>query len=129
MTVAREDARAVSEEIKAAVEAILAARGMEITKLTTNYGDRYGFKLEASPVVRGEGGVNLESPYAKAYKRFHESYGLKSGLLGKSFVNNGRSFVFTGIATSRSKYPLAAVSEDSGDTYFFPTTLAPELNK
>jgi hypothetical protein len=116
MTVAREDARAVSEEIKAAVEAILAARGMEI-------------KLEASPVVRGEGGVNLESPYAKAYKRFHESYGLKSGLLGKSFVNNGRSFVFTGIATSRSKYPLAAVSEDSGDTYFFPTTLAPELNK
>lgn len=129
MTVSREDAREISEEIKAAVEEILGRHGMEVTKLTTNYGDRYGFKVEASNVVRGEGGVNLESPYAKAYERLHSKYGLNAGLLGKRFVSRGRAYTFSGIATSRSKYPIAAISEDDGNTYFFTATIASEVNK
>lgn len=127
MAVAKAQASEISVEIKAAVEAILAKHGMELTKVQTTYGDVYGFKCEGSPLVKGENGINMESKEAQAYKRFATSYGLPEGLLGKKFTSKGREFAFAGIAPSRSKFPFAAMNLLEGRMYFFTEDIKSKL--
>jgi hypothetical protein len=69
-------------------------------------------------------GINLTSKEAIAYQQLHAVYGLPDGLLGTVFTTTTQKgqddFVFSGIASSRSKYPLAAKSLNDDRTYFFP---------
>ena len=129
MAVTKAQATLISNEIQAAVEAILGKHGMATGKVRTTYGDVFAFKVEANPLVKGENGVNLESVEAKAYERFGSSYGLNEGLLGKKFVSKGRDFAFAGISTSRSKYPIMALNLLEDKVYFFTRDIVSSINK
>jgi hypothetical protein len=128
MAVTKVQAASISDEISAAVEAILTKHGFKAGKVRWNYGDHYAFKVEANPLVLGENGVNLESQEASAYKTFADSYGLKPGLLGKKFTSNGQEYAFAGIALSRRKYPFVAVNIIDGKTYFFTESAKTKIN-
>lgn len=128
MAVTKAQASVISNEIQAAVDAILSKHGLVAGKVRTTYGDMFAFKVEATPLVKGENGVNLESIEAKDYLRFGNSYGLNAGLLGKKFVSNGDEYVFAGIAISRKKYPIVATKVLTGTTMFFTETVKTKLN-
>ena len=128
MSVTKAECQAISAEIAAAIKPILERHGLDITKTMSKYGDIYSIKVEANKVSRGENGVNMESEYANDYKRFGSAYGLNEGLLGKKFTSRGREFAFAGIATSRSKYPIAALNIVEDRVYFFTKDVARLVN-
>jgi len=128
MAVTKKQAADISAEIKVAVEAILKKHGMATSKISTNYGDIYRFKVDAAPLTLGANGVNITSPEAEAYTTLGGAYGLKPGLLGKVFKSNGTEYAFAGIATSRSKYPLMAVNPLDGKHYFFTESIVERIN-
>lgn len=128
MSVTKAECQAISAEIAAAIKPILERHGLDIAKTMSKYGDIYSIKVEANKVSRGENGVNMESEYAKDYKRFGSVYGLNEGLLGKKFVSRGREFAFAGIAASRSKYPIAGLNLLEDRIYFFTQDAAKLVN-
>lgn len=119
MEVARHDAAAITAEILAAADSILAKHGMTRGKTRSKYGDLYAITIEAGHVTLGVNGINESSQEARAYKTLHRSYGLPDGLLGKKFVVNGSEYAFAGIATSRRKYPIYVKNMLTGDMSFF----------
>ncbi|NBS92184.1 MAG: hypothetical protein EBS91_00160 [Betaproteobacteria bacterium] len=128
MTVSRALCDSITEEILAAAKAVLAKHGLELSKSRAGYGDIYSLKVEANAVARGENGVNMASEYAVDYKRFAASYGLKPDLLGKKFTSRGTEYAFAGIASSRRKYPIAALNLVEDKMYFFTSSIVPAVN-
>lgn len=57
----------VTDEITAAVEAVLAAHGMEKGKIRWTYGDGYSIKIEASLLNVNDNGVNVSSAEAQYF--------------------------------------------------------------
>lgn len=119
MEVDKRTAVAVSEQIEAAVDEILAKHGMARSKSRTKYGIAYSIAIDATPVTLGLNGINESTVEAQAYKTLHRSYGLPDGLLGKKFKVNGTEYAFAGIATSRRKYPFYVKNMSTGTMSFF----------
>jgi hypothetical protein len=128
MTVSKTMCTSISDEILAAAKEVLARHGLELSKSRSGYGDIYSIKIEANVVARGENGVNTASEYAVDYKRYGASYGLKPDLLGKKFTSRGTEYAFAGIATSRRKYPIAALNLMEDKMYFFTSSIVSAVN-
>lgn len=125
--ITRQTATAVAKEVEAAVAAIFAAHGLAAPKVKTTYGDYLKIALESSPEVKGDNGVNLASPEAIAYQRYHSLYKLPDNALGTKFVVQGKEFVFTGISPNRPKYPINAVAVADGKGYKFGESVAARI--
>jgi hypothetical protein len=140
--VAKATAQAVSAEIKEAVEAILAKHNLEVTKLTTKYGDVFAFNLQASPLNLNEDGINMTSAEVIDYQR--NGYGAfisddKGGSVMGDFVEvtapigtkvtlKGKVYAFAGVR-SRGKNKLVFKCITDGKTYVFEDRMVLELNK
>lgn len=122
MKVDKETARLITNEIVSAVESVLKKHDMALAKTRSTYGDQYSLKIEAELQTTGPNGVNMSSVEASDYIRFHTSYGLPSGLLGRKFTVQGKEYAFAGIATRRSKFPICAKDLEEGKTVFFKET-------
>lgn len=120
----RQTALTVAKEVEAAVAAIFAAHGLAKPKVKTTYGDYLKIALESSPVVKGDNGVNMASPEALNWKRYHAVYDLPENGLGAKFTSQGKEFVVTGLTPSRPKYPVNAVCVTDGKSYKFGTNVA-----
>lgn len=131
-TITRGTAARITEEIKAATAEILSNHGLAVPKCKTTYGDSsYKIVLETTLEVRGEGGVNLMSEEAVHYTRY--GFPDKEGNelvapLGTRFTSKGETYVFAGIAASRSKYPIVGVNVDTNETTFFTTVVIGRIN-
>lgn len=125
--VTKTQAQTISREIEAAAAEILARHGLSAPKIRTSYGDYFKLSIESSPVTIGDSGVNETSKEAVAFKRFHKSYNLPENALGARFTVNGKEYVFTGLAVSRSKYPIATTRVSDGETVFFTDTAVPKI--
>lgn len=123
----RQTAVTVAKEVEAAVAAIFAAHGLAAPKVKTTYGDYLKIALESSPEVKGDNGVNIASPEALAYKRYHAVYDLPENGLGVKFFSQGKEFVVTGLSPNRPKYPINAVCTADGKSYKFGTTIATKI--
>ena len=128
MNITKEEAREITKDIQEAVAAIFYARDMAVPKVKTTYGDVYKVSFESSPLALNDAGVNVASPEASAYERFHDSYGLPAGLLGKKFESRGETYTFAGLATRRPKYPIVAL-KSNGDITFFTENIKTQLMK
>jgi hypothetical protein len=139
--VAKATAQAVSAEIKQAVEAILAKHNLEVTKLTTKYGDSFGFNLQASPLNLNEDGINMSSQEVINFQRFGYSAFIGNCLgagmgdivevtatIGTKVTVKGKMYAFAGVR-SRGKDKLVFKCITDGKTYVFPDTMVPFLNK
>ena len=122
MKIDRETARLITKEITSDLESVLKKHGLTLAKTRSTYGDQYSLKIEAELQTTGPNGVNMTSIEATDYTRFHTSYGLPDGLLGKKFTVQGKEYAFAGIATRRSKFPICARDLEEGKTVFFKDT-------
>jgi len=118
--VERAEAREITAEIKAAVEAVLAKRGMKLTVGMTHFGDSYDVKLVATKMaVDPETGIDLGSKEAVEWKRYAASFGLPAEGLGKTFKSGGHTFTVVGLNAKKYTRPVVATRED-GKTFVFP---------
>jgi hypothetical protein len=119
MEVDKKTAAAITDEIEAAAKAIFAKHGLMQGKVSTKYGMGYELKITADLATLDESGINLSSREAQDYKTLHKLYDLPEGLLGKKFSVNGKEYIFAGLATKRSKYPIYVKNVNTGAMSFF----------
>ncbi len=124
------EASIITAEIRAAVDAVLDRHGLKAGRMSTRYGDRYEFKIEASPVTEGPNGVNLTSPEATAYLASAKFHGFDPDALGKEFLLHGKFYVFEGELRRNHKYRWLFREVSTGKNFKFadgptaPATLA-----
>ena len=123
MEVDKKTATAITDEIEAAAKAIFAKHGLMRGKVSTKYGMGYELKITADLATLDESGINLSSREAQDYKSLHKLYDLPEGLLGKKFSVNGKEYIFAGIATKRSKYPIYVKNVSTGAMSFFQSSV------
>lgn len=125
--ITKQQSQQITNEIREAIDQVLAAHGMEATNTRTTYGDHYEIKVTAVRAEIGESGINENTPEAIAYKQIGHLYGLNEGALGAQFTNRGEKFTFIGISTRSPKYPILAKTED-GRTMKFTEAAAAYIN-
>ena len=125
--ITRQTAVTVAAEVEAAVAAIFAAHGLVKPKVKTTYGDYLKVVLESSPEVVGDNGVNIASPEAIAYAKYHTIYGLPANGLGAKFFSQGKEFVVTGLSPNRPKFPVNAMCLTDGKSYKFGQSVAAKV--
>jgi hypothetical protein len=118
MNVTREEAKVISDEIMAAVHAVLAKHQLQALPTKTGYGDNYVLKVEAVKVELGRNGVNIHSKEAMLLDLVGAFKGLNAADLGAKFKHGGRTWVLTGACNS-AKTPLVCRGDD-GKTYRLP---------
>lgn len=138
MEVTKQQAVNITAEIQEAVNAIIAKHGLSGPKVKTSYGDYYKFTLEAFAKNEGVNGVNMSSKEATYFTKFgFTAYDEKFNAtelvapLGTKFSGGKpiKEYVFAGIASTRKKYPIAAIDLATGATVFFPEAIAGHINK
>ncbi len=125
--VTKEQAKAVSDELEAVLNEILARHGLSESRVSVKYGEVFKMSLTATAVELNDEGVNTASPEALAYERYAAEYGLKEGLLGSSITLRGKTFTFVGLALKRSKYPYAFIGP-TGKPMVFTADVVERLN-
>jgi hypothetical protein len=132
--VSKAQAEKISQEIKKAVEEILAANGLSAPTIRSKYGEWYEIKITASAVEVGENGVNLASPEATYFTKFGWSSfdgGRPVELtapLGTKFANSQGEYAFAGIDPKKKKNPIVARRLSDGAKVFFPEGIVSFLN-
>lgn len=125
-TVTREQARAITEDLRSALAEVFARHGLTAPQLKTTYGDVYKVAASGSPIVLNDEGINTLSPEAIAYQRLGRVYGLRDGLLGKTISVSGKQATFIGIAPKRPKYPF--MFSVDGKTVLYTEAVREPLN-
>jgi len=134
-TIEKNKAIDITNEIKAAIDSIFKAHGMDTPQCKTTYGDFYKITIQASPLEAGPGGINLKSQEAQYYTRFGFSV-YRAGdtvtltaPLGTEFRNDkGEPYLFAGIAAKRTKYPIVAIHAVTGETILFTDHAIARIN-
>ena len=116
----RANIRQINAEIQRALSSIANKYGVEInlknTRFTTS---NYSTKIEVATV--GNNGVTMTKE-AIDFNRYKNIKGINADL-GDAFNYQGDIFTITGYKPRSSKYPVLAVSNDTGKTYKFPISL------
>jgi hypothetical protein len=146
MEVTKEQALKITNEIRSAVEKILAENGLAAPKIKTSYGDIYKLVVETSVEEKDASGVNIKSPEAIYYTRFGYTVYHVGGAtvsltapLGTAFStavkgsSAPKNYIFAGIAASRQKFPIVALEvgkdgKPNGKTMFFTESVVPKIN-
>ena len=104
--VTKEQASTITAAIQEAVNTVLANHGMEAVKVTTNYGDLYAFKVEASPTIASKNGVNLSTPNARLWVQVGYMHGFANpdAVLGEPVVRDGKTFYFAGVKNAPKNF-------------------------
>ena len=118
MNVTREEAKVITGELEAAVNAVLAKHQLQGLPTKTGYGNNYSFKIEAVKVELGRNGVNLHSKEAMMLAVIGAYKGLTAADLGAKFNYGGKTWVLTG-ARNSAKTPLVCRG-DNGKSYCLP---------
>lgn len=105
--ITREQARAITAELTAAITDVFAHHGLTAPTLKTTFGLEYKVTASGSPIVLNDRGANTATPEATAYAVYGRGYGLSDGLLGVTVSIGGKQATFAGIAAKRAKYPFA----------------------
>lgn len=119
----KQEAISTREAIVAALEPVLAERGLQLQPSTIRF-DTTGFTMPLKVVD-----VNAEIP------AWHlDSVGLPAGTKpGVEFVMGGKRYRFDGVAINRPKYPISATELGNGKQYKLGRNaadyIAKEVNK
>jgi hypothetical protein len=120
MEVTKEQAQAITAELKAAVEEVLGRHGLVASNATkTGYGDNYSFKVEAFRKREGRNGVNLASKEAKFFEFVGATHGLTNDDLGAVITLKGEKWTLTG-ARDSGKFPFIAIRNKTGKVHGLP---------
>lgn len=119
MNITKQQSEQISTEIDAAVTEILEKHGLQRGKRSSQYGDLFTYKIEASAIIEGENGVNLGSKDAQAWIVNGSMHGFSNPqeALGQEFSWAGKRFIFIGFRPRSKKSPVIARSAADGKEY------------
>lgn len=137
--VSKATTQAVTAEIQKALEPILKKHNLNLTKLTSKYGDLYGLTITAAAVDLNDDGINMSDPDVISYLR-NGYYGqiIKANndldfvqltaKIGTRVKLNSKAYVFAGVR-ARGKNRIIMNSLTDGKTYVFADSVIPTLNE
>ena len=103
----RNQANALVDDIRAALEPVMAKHGLQLKPARATYSDSE-FKMT----------VKVIDPDAEIADWMLESYGLPAGTKpGVEFTMNGKRWRFDGVAPNRPKYPIDATEVLTGKPF------------
>lgn len=113
----KSDARAIHEEVNAAMAVIAEKRGLVFRKANARFGsDSFGTKVEFAE-VNGSGAATAEE---LDWKRSAHLFGLDPLFLGMTFTDySGRTFKVVGLKPRSKKYPVLAENVATGKRFKF----------
>ena len=115
----RANIRQINAEIENALSAVAQKYGVEINLKNTRFStDNYSTKIEVCTLNNG----NVMTKEAIDFNRYKNIKGINAEL-GDAFNYQGDIFTITGYKSRSSKYPILAVSNNTGKTYKFPISL------
>lgn len=97
----------INRECREALQAVFERHGLRLTKAHASF-DEGTIRITATAETADAAAID--------WKRYAASYGLPEDALGKtiSFPANGKSYVITGMAPGRSKYPVKVTDTRTG---------------
>jgi len=115
----RANIRQINAEIENALSAVAQKYGVEINLKNTRFTtDNYSTKIEVCTLNDG----TVMTKEAIDFNRYKNIKGINAEL-GDAFNYQGDIFTITGYKSRSSKYPILAVSNNTGKTYKFPISL------
>lgn len=126
MEISRAEARLVTDEIRAAVTAILEKHDLTLGDVRSNYGDHYGFRFTATKAMLGEDGFDYGTKHAKEWMLYGTmsldadgAFEDPKAALGKVVTMRGEQWEFMGYSARSPKFPLMFRKVADGKTYKF----------
>jgi len=118
--VSKELAKAVVTDLQKDIEKVLAKHGMQLSGMSTKYGDSFQLKIDAVSVKLGKNGVNLNSVEAQNFINFGYSFGLTDvqADLGSIVSFGGKSVVITGLNPRKKNLPVVCKDVKTGSEYY-----------
>lgn len=120
MSITKTEAKALTDELTEAINAVLAKHGMAMSNPRTGYGFAYSLKFDATTVTLVNG-VNVDTADAVLLKAHAELLGLPADCVGRSFTANGKTYTVAGYRPKARTRPIL-VRGDDGKDYVFPLT-------
>jgi hypothetical protein len=118
--VSKELATKVTTDLRNDIAKVLAKHGLELSGVTTKYGDSFQIKIDAVSVNLGKNGVNLNSVDAQNFMNFGYSYGVTDvqADLGSEVSFGGKTIVITGLNPRKKNAPIVCKDIKSGNEYY-----------
>ena len=119
MNISPNECRAVSAEIDAAIQPILAKYGLMQDERKSQYGDRYQIKISAHKTVTGDDGIDRGNPKVQAWLRIAPTLGIAdaSAPMTEPFTIMGKTMVVTGYNTRARRRPIMVRDINDGKEY------------
>ena len=118
--VSKELAKAVVTDLQKDIEKVLAKHGMQLSGMSTKYGDAFQLKIDAVSVKLGKNGVNLNSVEAQNFMNFGYSFGVTDvqADLGSEVSFSGKTVVITGLNPRKKNQPVVCRDAKTGSEYY-----------
>lgn len=104
----RNEAKQIMAEAQKAMDAVFAAHNLNPAKIRATF-DESMIKISLTGECTG-----AAAPKITSWARYARSFGLPEDALGKTILQNGVPFEITGLAPSRTKYPVTAKNLRTG---------------
>jgi hypothetical protein len=116
--VSRDAAKSISDEIEAEAKKICQGK-LQITGISTKYGEGYSITIKADGIQLGRNGINLASKYAQDFRMTSWRYEMTEEHLGKEATINGKTLYLAGVEIKRNGNVRVVVQDADGQIYFF----------
>ena len=113
-SVSRDLAKRMTEEIE--VEARKICQGkLQISQVSTKYGEGYSITIKADGIEMGQNGINLASRYAQDFRMTAWRYDMTDADLGKEALINGKTMYLVGVEIKRNGNVRIAIQDAQGN--------------
>ena len=116
-SVSRDLAKKITEQIEAEAKRITDGT-LQITGISTKYGEGYSVTIKADAVQIGRNGINLASQYAQNFRMGAWAYEMNESHLGAEALINGKTMYFSGLDIKRNGTVRIVIQDTQGKTYF-----------
>ena len=116
-SVSRDLAKTITEQIEAEAKRITNG-ALQITNISTKYGEGYTVTIKADAVELGRNGINLASQYAHNFRMTAWRYDMKDTDLGALAIINGTTLYLAGVDIKRNGNVRIVVQDGNGKTFF-----------
>lgn len=123
--------KTLRKQIDTALAGVAKKNGISLSIGRISYqAESFRTKLEAVIQNSENAGLSVgDAKELKELKMFGDMFGLDESHLGNTFSSHGETFKFTGIKTSRPKYPISGTSVRTGKSFKFTESVVSQITK